>query len=112
MVVPGQTGQQSVLGPLLPEGSVHAGGGEDRDAPDRGEPGDWRQNVGTDGTEEEVWFLFVDHVHGCQGTHSGVALRVRHQEVPGELRQGPDGPEDGGQHRLQAGELDPALLVI
>ena len=118
MIVPGQAGQQSVLRPLLSEGRVHARGGEDWDAPDRGEPGDRRQNVGTDGAEEEVrfeevvWFLPVDHVHGRQGSHSGVTLSVRHQEVPGKLPQGPGGVQDGGQHPIQAGQGDPALLVI
>ena len=112
LIVSRQASQQAVLRPLVPEGGIHAGGSEDGDGPDRGEPGDGGQDVWTDGAQEEVWFLFVDHFHGCEGTNSRVTLSVGHQDLPGEHGQVPGGGQDGGEDRLQAGPLDPALAVL
>ena len=112
LIVPSKASQQTVLRPLVSEGGVHPGGGEDRDGPDRGEPRHGGQDVGTDGAKEEVGFLSVDHLYGREGADSRVALSVGHEDLPGELGEVPGGGQDGGEDRLQAGPLDPALTVL
>ena len=55
LIVSTQTCQQRILRVFLAESSVHSSGSEDWDVPDAGEAANWRENIRTHRTKEEVW---------------------------------------------------------
>ena len=55
LIVSTQTCQQRILRSFLAESRVHSSGSEDWDVPDAGEAANWRENIRTHRTKEEVW---------------------------------------------------------